>query len=60
MSDEKAIRKLKREKAFWQKVSMVLMVKTGIINRQFVEEQIMSIDLEIEQEMALKLSKKWL
>ena len=50
MSDEKAIRKLKREKAFWRKVSMVLMVKTGIINRQFVEEQIMSIDLEIEQE----------
>ena len=50
MSDEKAIRKLKREKAFWQKVSMVLMTKTGIINRQFVEEQIMSINLEIEQE----------
>ena len=50
MSDEKAIRKLKREKAFWQKVSMILMTKTGIINRQFVEEQIMSIDLEIEQE----------
>ena len=51
MSDEKKLNKLKREKAFWQKVSMVLMVKTGIINRQFVQEQIMSIDLEIEQEM---------
>ena len=50
MSDEKAIRKLKREKVFWQKVSMVLMTKTGIISRQFVEEQIMSINLEIEQE----------
>ena len=50
MSYEKEIRKLKREKAFWQKVSRVLMIKTGIINRQFVEEQIMSIDLEIEQE----------
>ena len=50
MNDEKAIRKLKREKAFWRKVSKVLMTKTGIINRQFVEEQIMSINLEIEQE----------
>ena len=50
MSDEKKLNKLKREKAFWIKVSKVLMTKTGIINRQFVEEQIMSINLEIEQE----------
>ena len=50
MSDEKKLNKLKREKAFWRKVSSVLLTKTGIIDRQFVEEQIMSIDLEIEQE----------
>ena len=50
MSDEKKLNKLKRDKAFWQKVSKVLVTNSGIINRQFVEEQIMSIDLEIEQE----------
>ena len=50
MSDEKKLNKLKRDKAFWRKVSSVLLTKTGIINRQFVEEQIMSIDLKIEQE----------
>ena len=50
MSDEKAIRKLKREKAFWQKVSMVLMTKTGIINRQFVDKQLSEIETKIKEE----------
>ena len=49
MSDEKAIRKLKREKAFWQKVSMVLMVKTGIINRKYVDKQLSEIEAKIKE-----------
>ena len=50
MSDEKAIRKLKREKAFWQKVSMVLMTKTGIIDRKYVDKQLSEIEAEIKEE----------
>ena len=49
MSDEKAIRKLKREKAFWQKVSMVLMIKTGIIGREYVDKQLSEIEAKIKE-----------
>ena len=48
MNDEKAIRKLKREKAFWQKVSMVLMIKTGIIDREYVDKQLSEIETKIK------------
>ena len=50
MSDEKAIRKLKREKAFWQKVSMVLMTKTGIIDIEYVDKQLSEIEAKIKEE----------
>ena len=50
MSDEKAIRKLKREKAFWQKVSMVLMIKTGNIDREYVDKQLSEIETKIKEE----------
>ena len=50
MSDEKAIRKLKREKAFWQKVSMVLMIKTGIIDIEYVDKQLSEIETKIKEE----------
>ena len=50
MSDEKKLNKLKREKAFWRKVSKVLMVKTGIINRQFVDKQLSEIETKIKEE----------
>ena len=50
MSDEKAIRKLKREKAFWQKVSMVLMTKTGIIDTEYVDKQLSEIEAKIKEE----------
>ena len=50
MSAEKAIRKLKREKAFWQKVSMVLMTKTGIIDRKYVDKQLSEIEAKIKEE----------
>ena len=49
MSDEKAIRKLKREKAFWQKVSMVLMTKTGIIDIEYVDKQLSEIETKIKE-----------
>ena len=57
MSDEKAIRKLKREKAFWRKVSMVLMVKTGIINRQYVDKQLSEIEAKIKEVEPWKTQK---
>ena len=50
MSDEKAIRKLKREKAFWQKVSTVLMIKTGFIDREYVDKQLSEIEAKIKKE----------
>ena len=50
MSDEKKLNKLKREKAFWQKVSMVLMIKTGIIDREYVDEQLSEIEAKIKEE----------
>ena len=50
MSDEKAIRKLKREKAFWQKVSSVLCCWTGIIDREYVDKQLSEIEVKIKEE----------
>ena len=50
MSDEKAIRKLKREKAFQQKVSSVLWTKTGIIDREYVDNQLSEIEAKIKEE----------
>ena len=50
MNDEKAIRKLKREKAFWTKVSKVLMTKTGIIDREYVDKQLSEIKSKIKEE----------
>ena len=49
MSDEKKLNKIKREKAFWQKVSMVLMIKTGIIDREYVDNQLSEIEAEIKE-----------
>ena len=50
MSDEKAIRNLKREKEFWKIVSMVLMFKTGIIDREYVDNQLSEIEAKIKEE----------
>ena len=50
MSDEKAIRKLKREKAFWRRVSSVLWTKTGIIDREYVDKQLSEIEAKIKEE----------
>ena len=44
MSDGKKLNKLKREKAFWRKVSKVLMTKTGIIDREYVDKQLSEIE----------------
>ena len=50
MSDEKAIRKLKREKAFWQKVSSVLLTRTGIIDIEYADKQLSEIEAKIKEE----------
>lgn len=50
MSDEKAISKLKREKAFWRKVSSVLWIQTGIIDREYVDNQLSEIETKIKKE----------
>ena len=50
MNDEKAIRKLKREKAFWRKVSMVLVIKTGIIDIEYAGKQLSEIEAKIKEE----------
>ena len=50
MSDEKAIRKLKCEKAFWRRVSSVLCTKTGIIDRKYVDKQLSEIETKIKEE----------
>lgn len=44
MSDEKKLNKLKREKAFWRRVSSVLWTKTGIIDRKYVDKQLSEIE----------------
>ena len=50
MNDEKSIRKLKREKAFWRKVLSVLFSKTGIIDREYVDKQLSEIEAKIKEE----------
>ena len=45
----KAIGKLKREKAFWQKVLSVLWTKTGIIDREYVDKQLSEIEAKIKE-----------
>ncbi len=50
MSDEKKLNKLNREKAFWKKVSMVLMIKTGIIDKEYVDKQLSEIESKIKEE----------
>ena len=54
MSDEKKLNKLKREKAFWRKVSKVLMTKTGIIDREYVDNQLSEIEMKIKGEKMTK------
>lgn len=49
MSDEKAISKLKREKAFWKKVSSVLWTQTGIIDREYVDKRLSEIEIKIKE-----------
>ena len=49
MSDEKKLNKLKREKAFWQKVSSVLLTRTGIIDREYVDKQLSEIEAKIKE-----------
>ena len=49
MSDEKKL-KLKREKAFWRKVSTVLLTQTGIIDREYVDNQLSEIETKIKEE----------
>ena len=50
MSDEKKLNKLKREKAFWIKVSKVLMIKTGIIDIEYADKQLSEIEAKIKEE----------
>ena len=50
MSDEKKLNKLKREKAFWRKVSSGLLTRTGIIDREYVDNQLSEIEVKVEEE----------
>ena len=50
MNDEKKLNELKREKAFWQKVSMALMIKTGIIDIEYAGKQLSEIEAKIKEE----------
>ena len=50
MSDEKKLSKLKREKAFWRKVSSILWTQTGIIDRKYVDKQLSEIEIKIKEE----------
>ena len=50
MSDGKKLNKLKREKAFWRRVSSVLLTKTGIIDREYVDKQLSEIEAKIKEE----------
>ena len=49
MSDEKKLNKLKRDKAFWRRVSSVLWIKTGIIDRKYVDKQLTEIEAKIKE-----------
>ena len=50
MSDEKKPNKLKRERAFWRRVSSVLWTKTGIIDREYADKQLSEIEAKIKEE----------
>ena len=50
MSDEKKLNKLKRDKTFWRKVSTVLLTRTGIIDREYVDKQLSEIETKIKEE----------
>ena len=50
MSDEKKLNKLKRDKAFWRRVSSVLWTKTGIIDIEYVDKQLSEIEAKIKEE----------
>ena len=50
MSDEKKLNKLKRDKTFWRKVSTVLLTKTGIIDREYVDKQLSETETKIKEE----------
>ena len=49
MSDEKKLNELKREKAFWRKVSSGLLTRTGIIDRKYVDNQLSEIEAKIKE-----------
>ena len=49
MSDEKKLNELKREKAFWRKVSSGLLTRTGIIDRKYVDKQLSEIEAKIKE-----------
>ena len=48
MSDEKKLNKLKRDKTFWRKVSSVLLTRTGIIDKEYVDKQLYEIESKIK------------
>ena len=50
MSDEKKLNKLKRDKAFWRKVSSVLLTRTGIIDIEYANKQLSEIEAKIKEE----------
>ena len=50
MSDEKKINELERDKTFWRKVSTVLLTQTGIIDREYVDNQLSEIETKIKEE----------
>ena len=50
MSDEKKLNELKREKAFWRRVSSVLLTRTGIVDREYVDNQLSEIETKIKEE----------
>ena len=50
MSDEKKLNKLKRDKTLWRKVSTVLLTQTGIIDREYVDNQLSEIEAKIKEE----------
>ena len=50
MSDEKKLNELKREKAFWRRVSSVLWTKTGIIDIEYADKQLSEIEAKVKEE----------
>ena len=50
MTAEKKLNELKRETAFWRRVSSVLWNKTGIIDRECVDKQLSEIEAKIKEE----------